>query len=613
MAFPNDQQRAVIKHQGRPLVVVAGPGTGKTRTLVERMIRLLGEDSSRKVSFITFTRASRRDAAKRIEDTIGATVTGQADLEFPATSTLHAYAKALVHQLASSVGRTADFSVLIEDKGEKELLMKDVVSDLSLDVDIALLMRTLSCFRCTNTLPDDSPVEPYKWKDIVERFETLLVFYNTFDMEGLVSYACRILKTCAERLPPLYLQVDEYQDLNPTEQLFVQLAASHPNSQVVVVGDDAQSIYSFRYANYLGVRNLWESNEWEKIRFQECHRFTGAHVLNAAIALISDQGYLGGNLIPCPDTGQRILTLQCTKPELQTRAVANLISQIKSTKTNHKGESLNYKDFLVLCPTTTFVDIVVGELQDRFEIPAKQHRKAYIPQDHWMLLLVLRMWNSKDSLALRQWLAYSGFSESEITTLRLEAMNKGESLYTYCNNLPDSRIKSIYRALDQLTVNKGDFDKFRRALREFPNLLIGEDLFPEVGLTIDEVTRKPRSVGLVIRFIYEKFGLLESESEVGDEDKVLVTTLHSAKGLEAEFVFVTWMNSKYMPMAGRDVGEQRRLLYVALTRAKQDAILTFYENYDPVGKRLLRKEALSPFLREIENHIELRQVRASDL
>ncbi|MGD2065023.1 MAG: 3'-5' exonuclease, partial [Dehalococcoidia bacterium] len=103
----------------------------------------------------------------------------------------------------------------------------------------------------------------------------------------------------------------------------------------------------------------------------------------------------------------------------------------------------------------------------------------------------------------------------------------------------------------------------------------------------------------------------ESESDVSEDDKVLVTTLHSAKGLEAEYVFVTWMNSKYLPMPNRDLGEERRVLYVALTRARQDVILTFYEVFRE--HRRLREEAISPFLQEIRAHIDIQRVSKNDV
>ena len=614
MSFPSEEQRAVIEHRGRPLVVVAGPGTGKTRTLVDRMIDLLSEDSTREVSFVTFTRTGRRDTRRKIEDILGASVLEELVVEFPRTSTLHTYAKSLVHRYAARLGRSPNFSVLIEDKSERTLLLDELISDLGLQLDIESVRNGISCFRSTNSWPDDSLASPSERIQIMRHFEALLLFYNTFDIEGLVISACKILADSADVLPPLYLQVDEYQDLNPNDQYLVQLAASHPSSQVVVVGDDAQSIYGFRFANYRGMHELWDSPDWEHVSFPDCHRLP-VHVQNAAQALIEKEGYLGGRLNPRPDDGRRIRTLRCTKSDVQMVAVGKEILDLKSKGHNQEGQPLSYKDFMVLCSGSNFVNKIAMALQNQFDIPTKQQVRASIPDDCWRLLLVLRMLHSEDSLALRQWLSISGLTGQEVTKIRHEAMQKGDFLYSYCAGLADPRIREIYHALARLRDIKDDFDNFRRSLVKFPNLSIQEEVLSDMGLTIDEATQKPPGIGSVIRFIYEKFwrAETESESDVSEDDKVLVTTLHSAKGLESEYVFVTWMNSKYMPMPQRDACEERRVLYVALTRAKQDVILTFHEIFDPNKRRLLGDETMSPFLKEIRNHLDVRRVKAGDV
>lgn len=431
MSFPSEEQRAVITHRGRPLVVVAGPGTGKTRTLVERMIKLLSEDSTRAVSFVTFTRTSQRDTRRKIEDVLGPSAFEESVVEFPRTSTLHTYAKSLVHRYATRLGRNPNFSVLIEDKGEKALLLDELISDLGLQLDIEEVRKGISCLRSTNSWPDDFPASPSDRIQIIRHFEALLLFYNTFDIEGLVISACKILEDFADVLPPLYLQVDEYQDLNPNDQQLVQLAASHPSSQVVVVGDDAQSIYGFRFANYRGMRELWDSPEWEHVPFPDCHRLP-CHVQNAAQALIANENYLGGRLNPRQDDGRRIRTMQCTTSSVQMSAVGKSILYLKSRGQNQEGQPLSYKDFMVLCPASNFVDSLAKTLQSELAIPTKLRVKASIPSDYWRLLLVLRMLHSEDSLALRQWLSISGLSDEEITDIRRKAMQNADSLYSYC-------------------------------------------------------------------------------------------------------------------------------------------------------------------------------------
>jgi DNA helicase-2/ATP-dependent DNA helicase PcrA len=446
---------------------------------------------------------------------------------------------------------------------------------------------------------------------IVEHYEQLLRFYSTFDMEGLVLSARIILTDAPDALPSLYLQVDEYQDLNPMDQNLVNLAASHPRSQVVVVGDDAQSIYGFRHANFQGVRDLWDSPDWDRIQFPDSHRLP-AHILNAAQALIADQGYLGA-LNPKPDDGRRILTLRCTTSDLQIEAVAWHIHQLKSTAKNRDGEPLDYRDFLVLCLTSNHVSRTAQALADRFGVPARAPARASIPEDLWRLLLVLRMLHFQDGLALRQWLPLIGLGKEVITTIRRDAMDKGQGLYTYGAEMDDPRVVQVYSAIERLRDSLADINTFTQAVYQFPGLSVRDDVLSNFVSSLEIEDGTPLSVGWLIHSVYEKFGLVESEADVPDEDSVLVTTLHSAKGLEAEYVFCMWLNASFMPMAGRDAAEERRVLYVALTRAKMDVILTFHEVFDKISKCRLRNEAMSPFLHEIGNHLAIDRVMAKDL
>jgi len=179
MSFPSQEQQTVIEHRGRPLVVVAGPGTGKTRTLVERMTGLLSEDCNRETSFVTFTRTSRRDTRRRIECVLDASVLEETAFVFPRTSTLHTYAKRLVHRYAARIERSPDFSVLIEDKGEIELLLDELISDLGLRLDTKLVCEGIRCFRSTNRWPVSFPATSSERIRILQHFDCLLRFYNT--------------------------------------------------------------------------------------------------------------------------------------------------------------------------------------------------------------------------------------------------------------------------------------------------------------------------------------------------------------------------------------------------------------------------------------------------
>ncbi len=611
MPFPNNEQKYVINYNGQRLIIVAPPGTGKTRTLIARMERLLSEDADRNITFITFTRTSRRDAERRLKETVGIAKLKDAKFKFPRTCTLHTYAKSLVHEYAELIGRDSHFSVLVEEKGEKSILLRELIHDLNLtQIDIQTLNNALSRFHSTNYWPEDFPATPKERKEINEKLEFLLNFYNTFIIDSLIIAACRIIKIIGDDLPHIYLQVDEYQDLNPNDQRLIQLMSFHPRSEVIVVGDEAQSIYSFRYANYRGIGELWSSKEWEHIIFPDSHRLP-IHIRIAASALIKDEGYISSFGDYEPDDGSKILTLECTTADLQIEAIAHQIKILKKESRTKNGKVLSFKDFMILCPTSGFVDKMAIGLEQDFDIPTKRKIKGIIPDDYWKLVLVLRMLYSSDSLALRQWLAIVGLSESNIRSIRNEAIDNKSTLFDHCSTLTNTKIRKIFDALKQLRVYKENNEKFCQALKEFPNLSITDEILTELGLINDESSKKKISIISLINFIYEKYGLIDFEDEITEEDRVLVTTLYSAKGLEAEFVFIAWMNSSFMPMQGRDYSEERRVLYVGLTRPKQDVIITFYETYK--NNRRYGMESMSPFLAQIKDHLEIKRVRAGDL
>lgn len=613
MAFPTKEQEKVINHTGMPLVVIAAPGTGKTSTIVARMIKLLKEDPNREVSFITFTRTSRRDTESKVRREVGREAFEEAVFDFPRVSTLHTYAKSIVHIYAQLINRENTFSILISEKGEHLLLASELINDLNLTIDPARLLYDITHFRCMHHFPSDSPIPTDKRKETLEYYEKLLRYYNTFDMEGIVESACNILSGGKANFPQVFLQVDEYQDLNPMDQALVELASSTGGSQVVVVGDDAQSIYQFRHANPSGIKTLWESKKWDKVRFTECHRLS-AHILRAAQALISGENYLGAEVDIPPDNGVRICTLQCTKSDIQIDAVATLIKEIIKKKKKNKGEPISYKNIMILCPTLAFVNKVSLTLENKYHIPTKQREKKVFPDDHWRLLLVLRMLHSNDSLALRQWLSIVGIDPKEIERLRREAMRINKSLYSYCSELTSLEIKKIFEHLEKIRENINDLEEFKKGLLNFPSLLINESLFPEVNITINEATQQPYSLWSIIKFIHEKFGLIDSDREIAEDipenDKVLVTTMYSAKGLEAEFVFIMWLNEGLMPVPNRDIQEQLRVLYVGITRAKQDVIFTFHEKYD--GSRLIKLQAMSPFLKKIISFLDIKRIGKSN-
>jgi len=132
-------------------------------------------------------------------------------------------------------------------------------------------------------------------------------------------------------------------------------------------------------------------------------------------------------------------------------------------------------------------------------------------------------------------------------------------------------------------------------------------------VTMDEIGYSRDFRRELIKLIHEKYGLSDQEDDITDDNAVLISTMHSAKGLEADFVLIMYLNDNFIPAAGRDTEEERRVLYVAMTRAKQDVILLFHERYDPDRRRRLRLESMSRFLRDISENLNICGIATNDI
>src|SRR5436309_735203 len=182
--FPDEHQRKVIEHRGRPLVVVAGPGSGKTRTLVERARVILVSDSDLNVAFVTFTRTSRRDTKKKLESVLSTDEETEGQ-DFPTVSTLHGFAKSIVHKAPAVVGLDHGFCVLVPDI-EQELILGEVIDDLSLTISSAKLRKAVASHKNTGVAAVPEGVDSPQISAALERYEKLCRFYNAVDIEGLV-------------------------------------------------------------------------------------------------------------------------------------------------------------------------------------------------------------------------------------------------------------------------------------------------------------------------------------------------------------------------------------------------------------------------------------------
>lgn len=600
--FDTDQKK-VINHRGKPLVVLAGPGTGKTAVLVERIVRILESSPNTEVSFITFTRTSRRDAERRIENALSKESTSKEPI-FPRIATLYMFAKALVHQHAALIGVSPSFRVLAPQK-EDLLLIKEVIEDLSLSMSPQQLRDDIFEAKSSENY-DEFLQMPF------QAYESLMKIYNAIDISNLVYQAVQLFQNHGIRVPGLYLHVDEYQDLNPMDQKFIDEIIKSGNHGVVVCGDDEQSVYGFRHAYPDGIRSIWKDPEWESISFSRCARLP-PHILRASRKLMeAHKGeHIDKQMIIPRETAAKITTFQCTKSYIEVKLIAKHIEEIKKHTKSSDGNCITYKDIMILCPTNTIVDeFLSGLFQEG--IPVKKKREIKIPDNIWRLFLLVRLAEQDDGLALRQWMEIIGIDESKISQLRKNSLESGKLFCECVRESSDNDIGEIISVIDELQATNKDLRRMFEIVKTKHQDIIENEDFRKV----EKIAESSPSATELMHKIYEEYEIIDKEEEISEENGVLITTLHSSKGLEAEIVYIVRADNRFLPLRNRDWDEELRSVYVGMTRTKQMLFFSFHERYESLSdgqKKYLKEEAMSPFLNQIADFIDLRRITVADL
>ncbi len=516
----------------------------------------------------------------------------------PRVSTLHGFAKSMVHKAPKAVDLGRDFCVLVPEK-EQVLILAEIIEDLSLSISNGVLRKAIASQKNTGALEVPPGADAGDLLEASERYEVLCRFYNAVDIEGLVNAATKIIQEGKAELPHLYFHADEYQDLNRADQELVRVLLASASHDVVVVGDDDQSIYGFRHARPDGIRELFADRGWGKIIFRKSHRLP-AHILRASQALI--QKHRGPRLdkgIEIPkDDGRRLSTFVCTTDELEIELVAGLITKEKNERTKDGGK-LSYSDFMVLCPTRAISNTFTKRLKEKWKIPVRSTTRRSIPDDLWRVLLILRMAERDDSLALRQWLEVLGTPREEIKQFRDTALSQEKTLFATVRESKDKTLKRFIKELEDLRATRGNIP----ALLKKVKFLAGVAVLP--------VETEAGSVSSLITDLYEEHGLLEFEEADTKTDEVLVATLHSSKGLEAEVVFITQLSSRYISNPAHDRDEELRVLYVGMTRAKQELYLSSSYTFD--RQKGYKLPSMSPFLGLIETYLSIQKVSRATL
>jgi DNA helicase-2/ATP-dependent DNA helicase PcrA len=639
----NNGQRAAVEYCDGPQLVIAGAGSGKTRVLTYKIAYLLQQGMNPwNILALTFTNKAAREMKERI-----ARLVGEERARYLQMGTFHSVFARILRTEAQVLGFQSNFTIY--DQSDSRSLVKSIIKEMQLDDKTykpASVADRISMAKNHLLLPqayaqsgwatDDAQHKRPAVKDIYIRYSERCRQANAMDFDDLLVYTYLLFKQhediCQKYVERFqYVLVDEYQDTNYAQQeIVVLLTKAH--GHITVVGDDAQSIYSFRGANIdniLGFQKRYDNAKLFKL--EQNYRSTQLIVQAANSLIRHNQRQIPKNVFSENDYGEKLTLKPAYSDKEEAMIVCNDVKCIK------RKEQCRYSDFAILYRTNS---------QSRsFE---EQMRKDGIPYRIYGGLSFYQRKEIKDIIAYYRVVSNPNDEEAMRRIINYPTRGIGDTTVNKITEVANIHNVSLWMVISQsalfhLDVSKGiaaNLDAFRLLIEGWTHRIEKEDAYElghaiimESGISKDIYSsslpedlsrqenleeflsgmqdfvegRKEENMGDQISlsdFLQEVALLTDLDSDSGDaDDKVTLMTIHSAKGLEFPTVFVVGLEENIFPSplctnSMRELEEERRLLYVAITRAEKHCIMTCAQNRWRYGK--MEYDTPSRFIKDID-------------
>ena len=589
-----------------PVLVLAGAGSGKTTVLVNRIAYMISEKHIRpwNILAITFTNKAAREMKDRIERLLGDTAK---DMWI---GTFHSVCVRILRSCIDLLGYSRDF--VIYDTADTKTVMKECLRELDIDEKSFPVRNVLSIIsNAKNDLMDAATFENVYKSDyrmsiiakIYYRYQTKLRKNNAVDFDDIILNTVKILSENPDVLSKYqdkfqYILVDEYQDTNNSQYLLINLLAQ-ANRNLCVVGDDDQSIYKFRGANIGNILNFEDDySDVQKITLDQNYRST-QNILDVANSVISNnKGRMGKSLWTSNGDGNKVFVYTGTNEYDEARYIAR---QIKK----HFDEQGSFSDCAILYRTNA-QSRVIEEMLMRESVPYKvlSGLRFYDRKEIKDIIAYLRVvYNPNDDVSLARIInePKRKIGNATLEKARNIAREKETSLYdviSHADDYPEFKtaikkllgfseiIQSLIKLKDTVTIE----ELTGRILNDtgYMPALVMEDTtesktrIENLGEFISVITEfeKNEETGNTLGEFLENISLVSDiDGYDENEDSAVLMTIHSAKGLEFPIVFLSGLEEGLFPgmrsmESDDDIEEERRLCYVAITRAKEQLYIT---------------------------------------
>jgi DNA helicase-2/ATP-dependent DNA helicase PcrA len=607
----NPEQREAVEALDGPVLVLSGAGTGKTRVLTTRLAHLLATGRAKpwQILAVTFTNKAAREMRHRIEALLGPGGGG-----IPWLGTFHSISAQMLRRHAELVGLKSSFTIL--DTDDQIRLLKQIIEAEGIDekrFTARALAGMIDSWKNRALKPDKVPArEAQAWGEgrgdqIYAAYQARLKVLNACDFGDLLVHVIDIFQNHPDLLAEYhrklpYIMVDEYQDTNVAQYLWLRLLAQ-ANKNICVVGDDDQSIYGWRGAEVDNILRFEKDFPGAVVvRLERNYRSTG-HILDAASAIIANNRLrLGKTLHTDAPAGEKVTVRGVWDGDAEARFVGDEI------ETWVKGGSFSSVAVLVRAAWQ------MRAFEERFlmlKIPYKVvggprfFERAEVRDAHAYLRLIR---SEDDDLAFERVVNQPkrGVGDTSVAKLAAIARGMGASLMRAARDvLETDEIKGAART--GLRSFIADIDRWRRMAVEKGHVELAETVLDESGYTamlqndksptaqtrLENLKELVQAMGQFdsLQAYLEHVELVLDLDSGGDGEEVHISTLHAAKGLEWPLVFLPgWEEGVFPSQRSIDEGgeksleEERRLAYVGVTRARERAVISFAANRQIYGR-----------------------------
>lgn len=582
----NKQQKEAVTHIDGPMLILAGAGSGKTKVLTSRIAYLIENGvNPRNILAITFTNKAAKEMKDRVVNLIGSSA------NYIQISTFHSLGLKMIKENYNILGYDKNFTIL--DSDDTLTVVKKIIKEMNLNPQFynAKAMRN-KISSAKNELMSVSEFSHVEFdRDIVrifEKYNSILKTNNSVDFDDLLVLPIQLLNNSEvlDRYQELYkyILIDEYQDTNEAQYKFTKkLASKYKN--IFVVGDNDQAIYAFRGANFKNILNFEKDYpNCKTILLEENYRSTKM-ILNAANSVIkNNKERKDKNLWSNNPEGNKIKYIQADSDKEEGSYISSKIKEL-----NNNG--VNYEDIAILYRTNAQSRLIEEEMLKN-NIPYRVIGSFYFYNRKEIkdLLCYLRLINnSHDDISLARVINVPkrGIGAKTMENLDAKSNELGISLFDAISEGRELSFKNLILKMQEECENL--------SLTEMVDLVLNEsgmkqELVNEKTLESEIRLENLEEFKSITKNYEEEFGVislsdfLNEISLVSDmsehqesKNKVSLMTVHAVKGLEFDYVFVTGMEEGIFPHynaindgSRSAIEEERRLCYVAITRAKKD-------------------------------------------